>query len=652
MIAPMRFGLPLAMLVLAAQAQQSRDLRVEPAAVSNPLGDRGTRWAVVVGVSSYQHLPPAAQLRFAHRDAEDFAAFLRSFEGGALAADHVRLLTEQEATLAQVRAALETWLVDSARPADVVYFFFAGHGVLDAQDDGYLAVNDSDPQNLHATALSFQEVDETLSNRLRAGLVVVVADACHAGRLGWSSYAPNIPSRANEPLARIGHGERSFLKLLATRPAEQSFENEKWDGGHGVFTFSLLEGLRGPADVDGDHVIRASEAIDFASRRVPELTAGLQHPRVAGTFDARAPIAVSPQSAPSGVRGVDVEVTGPATSALYLDNIFRGKIRAAGSLRIDGVAPGPHAFSADFPDGASLDGTITLGNLPARVTIASPAASPLAELRARLRAGRVLGANGAWDFYRSQTFPGPARVTATALISGALEELGQACVSDYVQSTATGLKRAMLARSVEAYTDLRALRPADRSLEVRQLFCRGRLQIAEQRFAEAVATLEDALKLDPRFACAHNALGVALSRINRPKEARQAFEAAARLTPEWGLPPFQIASQLIAAGDLGKALPYLKQAVAFNPRSVGNRWNLVHLERLLGHPADAIREAGALIQLDVNYAPTYTELGLAYEAERDFARAAEAYDTYLLLAPNFADSNGVRERANRLRGQR
>jgi tetratricopeptide (TPR) repeat protein len=109
---------------------------------------------------------------------------------------------------------------------------------------------------------------------------------------------------------------------------------------------------------------------------------------------------------------------------------------------------------------------------------------------------------------------------------------------------------------------------------------------------------------------------------------------------------------LIAAGDLGKALPYLKQAVAFNPRSVGNRWNLVHLERLLGHPADAIREAGALIQLDVNYAPTYTELGLAYEAERDFARAAEAYDTYLLLAPNFADSNGVRERANRLRGQR
>jgi tetratricopeptide (TPR) repeat protein len=640
------------MLALALGAQAPRDLRVEPIAVSNPLRDRGTRWAVVIGVSSYQHLPPAAQLHFAHRDADDFATFLRSFEGGALPGDHIRLLTDQQATLAQVRAALHTWLVDSARPEDIVYFFFAGHGVLDDQEEGYLVVNDSDPQNLHATALSFQEVDQTLSARLRAGLVVMVADACHAGRLGWSSYVPGIPSRANEPLAKIGHGDRSFLKFLASRPSEQSFENGKWDGGHGVFTYSLLEGLRGPADLDGDHVIRASEAIDFASRRVPELTGGLQHPRVAGTFDARVPIALAPQSALSTARGVEVEVSGPAASALYLDNMFRGKIRASGSLRIDAVPPGPHAFSADFPDGATLDGTITLGNLPARVNISSPAVSPLGELRERIRTGRVLEPNGAWDFFRAQTFSGPAQVTANALIGGALEELGQACVSDYVQSTATGLKRAMLERAADSYQRLRVLRPGDPSLEVRRLFCRGRLEIAENRFADAVVTLESSLKLDLRFACAYNALGVALSRLNRPAEARKAFEVAAKLTPEWALPPFQIASQLIAAGDLATALPYLKQAVAYNPRSAGNRWSLLHLDRLLGHNSEAIREAAAVIQLDPNYAPTYPELGLAYEAQGNPTKALEAYDTYVLLAPNFSDSSGVRARAARLRAPR
>src|SRR6185369_7779224 len=110
-------------------------------------------------------------------------------------------------------------LVDSARPEDIAYVFFAGHGVLDDQDEGYLVAHDTDPQNLHATGLSFQEVDRTLSGRLKAGLVVVVTDACHTGRLGWSSYAPNQPNRAADSLARIGQGDRSLLKILASLPS-------------------------------------------------------------------------------------------------------------------------------------------------------------------------------------------------------------------------------------------------------------------------------------------------------------------------------------------------------------------------------------------------------------------------------------------------
>ena len=645
-------ALLLALLPLVVMAQASRDLRVEPANISNPLRDRGTRWALVIGISSYEYVLPAAQLHFAHRDAEEFAAFLRSFEGGALPPSHIRLLTNREATLAQIRASLKTWLVESAHPEDIVYFFFAGHGVLDDRDDGYLVAHDSDPQNLHATALSFQELDEILSKRLRAGLVVMVTDACHAGRLGWSSYSPNLPSNANDPLAQIGQGDRSFLKLLATKPSERSFESEQWDGGHGAFTYSLLAGLRGQADLDGDHVIRASEAVDFASRRVPELTNALQHPRVAGVFDARAPIALAPQSAPAGVRGVPVEIDGPPGSAVYLDAIFRGKIRSSGNLRIEGISPGPHAFSADFPDGATLEGSMTMGSLPARVTIGAPAADTLAQLRQRLNAGRIVEPNGGWDFFRAQSFSGSDRAEASALVSAALEELGQACVNDYVQSTATGPKAAMLRNAVAAYRDLLALRPADPALEARRLFCNGRLEIAEGNFRDAIVSLQNSLKLDPRFACAYNALGVALARLNRSNDAQRAFETAARLTPEWALPPFQIASQLIAAGNLAKALPYLKQAVSFNPRSVGNRWTLLHVERLLRHTAEAEREAAALIQLDPNYAPTYAELGLAYEEDRNMAKALEAYDMYVLLAPNFVDTNGVRARAARLRSQR
>jgi Flp pilus assembly protein TadD len=316
--------------------------------------------------------------------------------------------------------------------------------------------------------------------------------------------------------------------------------------------------------------------------------------------------------------------------------------------------PGSHRFSADFSDGTTLDGTVTLGNVPAQVAIAPPVSGPLRQLRARLDAGLVLGPNGAWEFYRSQSFTGSDRTAAATLVTAALEDLGQACVSDYVQSTDTGLKELMLQRAVDAFERLETLRPNDPAMEVRKLFCTGRLQIAQGRFTEAVASLQQSLRRDSQFACAYNALGVALSRLDRGKEARLAFEAAAKLTPEWALPPFQIASQLIASGDLNNAVPYLEQAVAYNPRSVVPRWNLLHVNRLLHRSAAVERQARDLIRLNPNYAPTYLELGLAYETDRNFAKAAEAYDTYVMLAPNYADSKAVRARADgiRLRAKR
>ena len=618
----------------------------------NVFQDRGARWALVVGISSYQYLQPAAQLRFANRDAEQFADFLRSAAGGALPSDHIRLLTDGKATLAALRAALHTWLVEAARPEDIVYLFLAGHGVVAERDEAYIVAHDSDPQNLHATALSFREVDATLSTRLRAGLVVLAADVCHAGRLGWTSYAPDAANPVGEPLAQIGQGDRSFLKLLATRPSEQSFEDVKWNGGHGVFTYALLDGLGGGADRDGDGAIRASEVIDYIARIVPEQTKALQHPRVAGTFDASVMLARTPPVPKAPAKAaVTLDVSGPPGSDVYIDDGYRGKVRPSGSLHVEALQTGSHKFSADFPDGSTLDGTITLRSAASTVRIAPPATDDLAMLRARIEAGRVVDKDGAWDFYRSHAFPARQQAAAASLIGGALEEVGQACVQDYVQSTDVGPKRAMLRRAVDAYGHLEELRPGDAGIETRRLFCLGRAQIAEGQFVDAVKSLQGAMRLDPEFACAYNALGVALDRLNRPTDARRAFDVASKLTPEWALPPFQIASQMIARGDLKPALPLLEQSVRDNPRSVRARWNLVHLDRLLKRLPDVERESAELFQLDPNYAPAYFELGEAYTVAKRYAEAAQAYDTYVLLAPNFADTQEARTRADRARAQ-
>ena len=73
------------------------------------------------------------------------------------------------------------------------------------------------------------------------------------------------------------------------------------------------------------------------------------------------------------------------------------------------------------------------------------------------------------------------------------------------------------------------------------------------------------------------------------------------------------------------------------------------VHRMLGNGQDFVRVTNAALAVDRNYAPIYAELGMFYEAARDQARATQAYDAYLLLAPNFADSAEVRKRVQALR---
>jgi len=157
------------------------------------------------------------------------------------------------------------------------------------------------------------------------------------------------------------------------------------------------------------------------------------------------------------------------------------------------------------------------------------------------------------------------------------------------------------------------------------------------------------LEIDANFACSYNALGVALQRQDRTPEARAAFDRARQLTPNWALPPLQIAQMLIAGNDLARALPYVEEAARLFPKATGIQWSLARLNRVLRRPDAFLAAARATIAADVNYAPIYSELGLFHEANGNAAMAAEAYNKYLTLAPNLVDSNQVRERVQRLR---
>jgi uncharacterized caspase-like protein/tetratricopeptide (TPR) repeat protein len=649
-------GFFLAVLISSVLWAQTpnRDLKIEPDNAT-ALGRRERLWAVVIGISQYDNVPPQAQLHFADRDAQEFAAFLRSPSGGGFPSDHVQVLLNQQASLSAVRTALGTWLPRSAEANDIVYVFFAGHGVTEGDHDGYLLARDSDPQNLYATALSISELNKILTQRLRAHNVVLIADACHAGNLGWASRGAEEQVLISRYLTEVGQSGEGILRLLASRPAERSYEDQQWGGGHGAFTYSLLEGLKGKADLDHDGVVRAGELIGYLSSVVPEETRALQHPEAAGHIDPAMALAIVNRPAPAPARAAStasLELQGAAGTEVYLDNRYFGRIRPAGTLVLEELAAGAHELSVDPPARETIVRQISLpvGRTVLSLNVAPPPApavsgSPLvASIRQAIGAGNILDAGGAWELYQRLVRDTPAEPQRLALetsLTTALEETGQSAINQYVHAPVAELRRDIFHRAALAFGDLDKLRPGDQQLQAKQLFCTGRALVVDGKFDQAAAVLEKAAAVDPRAGYIQNGLGIAYERLNRNREAMRAFQSAARLSPAWALPHLHLGLQYQARGDRNAEREF-QTAVTLDPRQPMLRETLAAYYRGRGQYDDAERELTALVQAAPGYANAYRELGGLYETKRDYGRAADSLEMYLKLAPNAPDTAAIR----------
>ena len=71
--------------------------------------------------------------------------------------------------------------------------------------------------------------------------------------------------------------------MTASGANEVSAENDKFQ--HGVFTYFLVEGLKGQADADKDGLITVDEVYRYVSEHVPQATGQEQHPVKKGSVE-------------------------------------------------------------------------------------------------------------------------------------------------------------------------------------------------------------------------------------------------------------------------------------------------------------------------------------------------------------------------------
>jgi len=232
-------------------------------------------YAVLVGVADYKHINA---LRSTDDDAFRLYAFLKSPEWGALPDNQIEVLIDEAATQAKILAAMRRQFM-KAGPNDLILFYFSGHGA-----PGSFAAVDFDGRN---NLLSHSSI-RSIFDQSKAKHKVIIADACHSGSLnkgvksGYeavsSYYSGLTETKGGLALFMSSKAEETSIEVAGLRQS--------------VFTYYLLEGLKGKADTNYNKVITISELFNYVEKNVRSYSANRQSPVINGTYDRNMPLGV------------------------------------------------------------------------------------------------------------------------------------------------------------------------------------------------------------------------------------------------------------------------------------------------------------------------------------------------------------------------
>ncbi len=233
-------------------------------------------WAVIIGVSSYNHMPA---LKYPDDDAYLIYAFLKSPIGGAIPDEQIRILVDEDATHYAITQSLKD-MFWQAGPDDLVFLYFSGHGLPGA----FLPIDYDGEHNL----LYHEEITAIL-NKSSAKIKLCFADACHSGSLLAlkGGQKPDLLQRYYDNLTQAKPGQ---VLIMSSKSDETSLESSGLR--QGVFSHYLIRGLKGESDADKDGQVTVKELFDFIYEHVRSYTANRQSPVIQGVYDPSTPIAV------------------------------------------------------------------------------------------------------------------------------------------------------------------------------------------------------------------------------------------------------------------------------------------------------------------------------------------------------------------------
>ncbi len=525
--------------------------------------------ALIIGISDYKD-SLIGDLHYAHKDAEIFADYLRSEAGGALPEEDIWVMTNKQATLGAIDNALN-WLINETKKGDKVIIYFSGHGDVERKtlwQRGYLLTHNTPAHNYRNNAVRVEELDEIIKT-LSVGneaKVIVILDACRSGKL--ATAGPNLTA---EQLEKQVENE---VRILSCKSDQKSLESELWGQGRGLFSFFLINGLKGLADKvsNDDRVVTFDELRSFLEANMGN---ALQHP---GMGDRRQnPVFVGDER--FELAKVEDQMLAAAAMEMGIASASPSTASSKKGVIEKGPSTNETAELTAFLSNIDLSSTVLLPDFEGILASNDPNAV------LRFFTKNISDANWEED----------AQAQRLAFASR-LHDQAQEVINLYLQGDALTLDQRWYTDQAEKYVQYpRMLQAAlvllpqghllRRNVEVKLHYFDGvctRLasQMSEEpmsRLPEAFAKQKKALALDDKAAYIHNELGLLYLMTNKLDSAKTCFSTAAALAPNWALPHANLCAVLGEQGQLEPAKMHCDTAIHLQPDYFGTYVNLGNL---------------------------------------------------------------------------
>ena len=219
-------------------------------------------YVLAIGINKYKN--PALNLNYAEPDARGIADFFRQRGSDLFKNVEVADVYNEKATKAGLLSRLTA--LQNTNPQDVVLIYLAGHGENINEKWYFIPYELTYPEredDVLEKAISSDELSSSIKN-ITAQKVLVLIDACKSG-------AVLMAFRGFEDRKALSQLSRATGVHVVAASSKDQFATEVKELGHGVFTYTLLEGLNGKAVSKGE-TITVRKLMGYIEEELPELT--------------------------------------------------------------------------------------------------------------------------------------------------------------------------------------------------------------------------------------------------------------------------------------------------------------------------------------------------------------------------------------------